>query len=138
MKRRTLSSSFFYGFKRSYPVIQKKIFNHPKEDSQSFKRRYLVIQKRLYMDSKAALYEFTKPTEASNGRFTIRRLCGLGPLAVPSGMSGTTYRLSNTRLSTTSALISRLAASGITRLWSLSMTSSVTIKPRRTGRQCMK
>ena len=52
------------------------------------------------MNSKVALYEFTKPTEASNGRFTIRRLCGLGLLAVPSGMSGTTYRLSNTRLST--------------------------------------
>ena len=131
MKRRTLSSSFFYGFKRSYPIIQKKIFNHPKEDSQSFKRRYLVIQKRLYMNSQ------NRQRRRMAG-FTIRRLCGLGPLAVPSGMSSTTYRLSNTRLSTTSALISRFAASGITRLWSLSMTSSVTIKPRRTGRQCMK
>ena len=131
MKRRTLSSSFFLW-------VQKKLSYHPKENFQTSKRRFPIIQKKIFSDSKAALYEFTKPTEASNGRFTIRRLCGLGPLAVPSGLSGTTYRLSNTRLSTTSALISRLAASGITRLWSLSMTSSVTIKPRRTGRQCMK
>lgn len=85
MKRRTLSSSFFYGFKRSYPIIQKKIFNHPKEDSQSFKRRYLVIQKRLYMDSKAALYEFTKPTEASNGRFYYSTPLWFGPFGSSIG-----------------------------------------------------
>ncbi len=58
MKRRTLSSSFFYGFKRSYPIIQKKIFKHPKEDSQSFKRRFPIIQKKIFSDSKAALYGF--------------------------------------------------------------------------------
>ena len=48
------------------------------------------------------------------------------------------YSDSSIRLMTTSAEISRLAASGITRLFLLSMTSSVTISPRRTGRQCMK
>ena len=36
------------------------------------------------------------------------------------------------------ALISRLAASGMTSEWSLSITSSVTMRPRLTGRQCMK
>ena len=45
---------------------------------------------------------------------------------------------SNNRLSTTWAEISRLAASGITRLRGDSITSSVTIMLRRTGRQCMK
>ena len=41
------------------------------------------------------------------------------------------------RLMTTEQLISRLAASGMTRLLGLSMTSSVTMRLRRTGRQCM-
>ena len=42
------------------------------------------------------------------------------------------------RLSTTWQEISRLAASGITSERSPSITSSVTIILRRTGRQCMK
>ena len=46
-------------------------------------------------------------------------------------------RLSSIRLMTTEAEISRLAASGITSESGLSMTSSVTIRPRLTGRQCM-
>ena len=37
----------------------------------------------------------------------------------------------------TSAEISRLAASGMTSEFGLSITSSVTMRPRRTGRQCM-
>ena len=45
---------------------------------------------------------------------------------------------SRIRLMTVSAEISRLAASGITRERGPSMTSSVTIILRRTGRQCMK
>ena len=48
------------------------------------------------------------------------------------------YRLSSIRLSTTVAEISRLAASGMTMEVGASMTSSVTIMLRRTGRQCMK
>ena len=47
------------------------------------------------------------------------------------------YSDSRTRLSTTWAEISRLAASGMTSELGPSMTSSVTIRPRRTGRQCM-
>lgn len=46
-------------------------------------------------------------------------------------------RLSSILFITTSAEISRLAASGITSELGLSITSSVTIRPRRTGRQCM-
>ena len=53
-----------------------------------------------------------------------------------SGQTG--YRLSNMRLRTTVAEISRLAASGMTSDCGLSITSSVTIMLRRTGRQCMK
>ena len=48
------------------------------------------------------------------------------------------YNLSRMRLRTTWAEISRLAASGMTRERGPSMTSSVTMRPRRTGRQCMK
>ncbi len=47
------------------------------------------------------------------------------------------YSASSIRLITTSALISRLAASGMTREFLLSITSSVTMRPRRTGRQCI-
>ena len=54
----------------------------------------------------------------------------------PSARRG--YRLSSMRLMTTWADISLLAASGMTRLRGLSITSSVTMRPRRTGRQCMK
>ncbi len=45
---------------------------------------------------------------------------------------------SRIRLSTTVAEISRLAASGMTMLCGDSITSSVTIMLRRTGRQCIK
>ena len=44
----------------------------------------------------------------------------------------------NMRFKTTVAEISRLAASGMTSEVGASMTSSVTIMLRRTGRQCMK
>ena len=44
----------------------------------------------------------------------------------------------NIFFNTVCAEISRLAASGITMLCGLSITSSVTIMLRRTGRQCMK
>ena len=47
-------------------------------------------------------------------------------------------RLSSIRLMTTVADISRLAASGMTSERGDSMTSSVTIMLRLTGRQCMK
>ena len=47
------------------------------------------------------------------------------------------YSASSMRLMTTSAEISRLAASGMTSELADSITSSVTISPRRTGRQCM-
>ena len=47
------------------------------------------------------------------------------------------YKASSIRLMTTEQEISRLAASGMTRLLGLSMTSSVTMRFRRTGRQCM-
>ena len=45
------------------------------------------------------------------------------------------YRASSIHLMTTEQDISRLAASGMTRLFGLSMTSSVTMRLRRTGRQ---
>lgn len=48
------------------------------------------------------------------------------------------FKSSRMRLSTTCADISRLAASGITSEWSLSITSSLTIILRRTGKQCIK
>jgi len=57
------------------------------------------------------------------------------PLA---GQMGEGYNASSIRLSTTVAEISRLAASGMTNDCGLSITSSVTIILRRTGRQCMK
>ena len=47
-------------------------------------------------------------------------------------------RLSSKRFSTTVAEISRFPASSMTRERGPSMTSSVTIIPRLTGRQCMK
>ena len=48
------------------------------------------------------------------------------------------YRLSKKCFKTTVAEISRLAASGITSDVGASITSSLTIMLRRTGRQCMK
>ena len=48
------------------------------------------------------------------------------------------YNDSSIRLSTTVAEISRLAASGITKERGDSITSSVTIILRRTGKQCIK
>lgn len=56
----------------------------------------------------------------------------------PAAETAGPYKACSIRFSTTVADISRLAASGITNDRGPSMTSSVTIIPRRTGRQCMK
>lgn len=68
---------------------------------------------------------------------------GTGALLPPHSLYPLTenpdsYKDSSIRFSTTVAEISRLAASGITRDCGLSITSSVTIMLRRTGKQCMK
>lgn len=65
-------------------------------------------------------------------------ICALSASSALISGAAITYSASNILFSTTVAEISRLAASGMTRLCGLSITSSVTIMLRRTGRQCIK
>lgn len=99
----------FYLFYLSNTIYHIILMQKPRTDSWSGTRLSIFIQPLI--------------------RFSDKPLVRLTPHV---------YKLSSIRFRTTVAEISRFAASGITNDCGLSITSSVTIMLRRTGRQCMK
>lgn len=124
--------------KRQYPdTWLERGSRRPHEKSKVFSKSFMIFSPHIHTARTYDGEETEQPpaAKATGGCYPV---CPQDPWRPGVGLFSRGQRLSSMRLITTSAEISRLAASGITKLRGLSMTSSVTMRPRRTGRQCMK
>lgn len=119
--------------------VSSKMMNSPEEVTV----KDALNTPKIVFTPKQKMRDAANEVELSVERDSVKASAGGGSATTPpddeeQGRQARGYRLSSMRLMTTWADISLLAASGMTRLRGPSITSSVTMRPRRTGRQCMK